>query len=80
VPDITPEGLTTVGVTGILALLVVAMLRGWIVPGYRMTELVQEREQWRTVAEMALKAVEEQSSQMATIVGDVREMLGVLRR
>ena len=46
------------GALAALAFIVVALIRGWLVPGMIYQDLKQERDYWRSVADRALTAAE----------------------
>ena len=54
--DLAAKG--TLGVVTTLAFVILAFLRGWIVPGIQYEDLKIDRDYWRSVADRALTAVE----------------------
>jgi hypothetical protein len=48
----------TVGAVSVLSFIVVAFMRGYIVPRVFYDKLAEERDYWRSVADRALTAVE----------------------
>jgi hypothetical protein len=47
------------GVVAVLLLLVVAMVRGWLIPGGQHKQVVKERDEWKQIALKGLSKGEE---------------------
>jgi len=71
--QLTGEMLTSGGMIGLLAVGIVAFVRGWIVPRIAVDELRADRDAWRRAAEAETMAREAMSHQLDEVLTLLRE-------